>query len=59
MIAAFIASLYMLQKGWERGVAMIFASRHPVMLAIRRGVSTVEDFTRRPLRRPGSAPTRA
>jgi hypothetical protein len=59
LIAALIAGLYMLQKGWEAGVARLVASRHPVMLAVRRSVSTVEDWTRRPLRRPGSAPTRA
>jgi hypothetical protein len=59
VIAALIGSLYMLQKGWEAGVAMLVASQHPSMLGVRRSVSAVEDWGRRPLRRPGSAPTRA
>ncbi len=57
-IALCIFSLYLLQKTWEAGVAFIFASRHPVMLAVRRTVSTVEDWALRPLRRPGSEPAR-
>ena|ERR1700730_5756885 len=55
VIAALIASLYMVQKGWEAGVARLVASRHPAMLAVRRSVSTLEDWGRRPVRRPGSA----
>jgi len=59
VIAALIGSLYMLQKSWEAGVAMLVASQHPAMLAVRRSVSALEDWGRRPLRRPGSAPTGA
>jgi hypothetical protein len=51
-----IFSLYLLQKTWEAGVAFVFQSRHPVMLAVRRSVSAVEDWARRPLRRPDSEP---
>ncbi len=53
-IALVIASLYMLQKVWEVGVARLAASRHPVVNLARHGVSAVEDLARRPLRRPGS-----
>jgi len=58
-IAALIGGLYLFQKSWEAGVAILVASQHPAMLAVRRGVSTLEDWGRRPLRRPGSAPTGA
>jgi len=57
-IAMVIASLYMLQKTWEAGVARLMASRHPVVNLAREGVSAVEDLARRPFRRPGSAPAR-
>jgi amino acid permease len=56
VIASLIAAVYMAQKSWEAGVARLMASRHPVVLAMRRAVSTVEDWGRRPLRRPGSQP---
>lgn len=55
-IAAVIASLYMLQKGWEVAVARVADSAHPVVSMARRSVSAVEDMARRPLRRPGSEP---
>jgi Mg2+/citrate symporter len=51
-----IASLYMLQKGWEVAVARVADSNHPVVSMARRSVSAVEDMARRPLRRPGSEP---
>ena len=51
-----IFSLYLLQKTWEVGVAFVFQSRHPVMLAFRRSVSAAEDWARRPLHRPDSEP---
>lgn len=54
VIALVIASLYVVQKTWEAGVARLVASQHPVMLAVRRSVAAVEDFGRRPIRRPGS-----
>jgi hypothetical protein len=51
-----IATLYMAQKTWEAGVAQLAASRHPVLLAVRRSVASVEDLARRPIRRPDSQP---
>lgn len=56
VIGIAIASLYLLQKSWEAGVARLAASQHPVVLAARRGVASVEDLARRPIRRPGSQP---
>jgi hypothetical protein len=53
-----IFSLYLLQKTWEAGVARLFVSRHPIMLAVRRSVSAVEDWARHPVRRPDSEPAR-
>ena len=52
----FVLALYTLHKTWEAGVARMAASRHPVLLAARRSVSAIEDFGRRPFRRPGSQP---
>ncbi len=49
-----LASLYLLQKGWESGVARLAASQNSWVLATRRGVAVVEDLGRRPIRRPGS-----
>jgi len=51
-----IATLYMAQKVWEAGVAQLAASRNPVILGVRRGVASVEDLARRPIRRPDSQP---
>jgi hypothetical protein len=53
-IAAVIASVYMMQKAWEAGVARVAASDNSLVLALRRGVAAVEDLTLRPFRRPGS-----
>src|ERR1700756_2459093 len=58
-IAFVIVSLYMLQKGWEVAVGRVADSEHALVNLARRGVSTVEDMGRRPLRRPGSATSRA
>lgn len=55
-IAAVVLALYSLHKTWEAGVAWMVASRHPFFLAARRSVGFVEDWTRRPFRRPGSEP---
>jgi hypothetical protein len=55
-VAFVIASLYMLQKGWEVAVARVADSNHPVVSMARRGVSAVEELGRRPLRGPGSEP---
>jgi hypothetical protein len=57
-IALFVGTLYFLHKTWEAGVARLVASRHPVMLAVRRSVSTMEDWALRPVRRPDSEPAR-
>lgn len=57
-IAFVIASLYMLQRGWAVAVGRIADSKHPVMVAARQGMDTIEDLVRRPLRRPGSEPAR-
>lgn len=51
-------SAYCLLKTWEAGVARLAASRHPVMLLTRRSVAAVEDWGRRPFRRPDSEPAR-
>jgi predicted membrane protein len=55
-IAFVIASVYMLQKGWEFAAARVAASGSPVVSMARRSVSAVEDLARRPIRRPGSEP---
>ena len=55
-IALCIASIYLLQKGWEAGVARLAASQNSWVLAARRSVAVVEDLGRRPIRRPGSEP---
>ncbi len=57
-IAFVIGSLYMLHSGWALAVERIADSQHPVMLATRQGINTIEDMARRPFRRPGSAPAR-
>jgi hypothetical protein len=51
-----LGSLYLLQKGWESGVARLAVSQNSWVLAARRGVVMVEDLGRRPIRRPGSEP---
>ena len=56
VIGACIASLYLAQKTWEAAVARLAASQDPAILAIRRGVASVEELARRPIRRPGSQP---
>jgi hypothetical protein len=55
-LAVVVLTLYSLHKTWEAGVAWMAASRHPVFLAARRSVAVVEDWGRRPFRRPGSEP---
>ena len=56
VIGAVIASLYLMQKTWEAGVTRLAASQHPLVLAARRSVASVEDLARRPILRPGSQP---
>jgi len=55
-IALCLASIYLLQKGWESGVARLAASQNSWVLAVRRGVAAAEDLGRRPIRRPDSEP---
>jgi hypothetical protein len=59
-IAFVVVSLYMAQKTWEVAVERIAASNNPVLNLARRGVGSVEDFVRRPIRvrRTGSEPAR-
>jgi hypothetical protein len=58
VIAFVVGSLYMLHRGWALAVDRIADSQHPIMVATRQGISTIEDAARRPFRRPGSAPAR-
>lgn len=57
-IAVGVGSIYFLHKAWEAGVSWAVASRHPIFLAVRRGVAAIEDLAQRPLRRPDSEPVR-
>jgi hypothetical protein len=58
VIAAGVGSLYFLHKTWEAGVGWAAASQHPIFLGARRSLNTMEDWGRRPLRRPDSEPAR-
>jgi hypothetical protein len=58
VIGSLFAGLYLLQKAWQVAVVRVADSKHPIVDAARRGVYAVEDFARRPLRRPGSAAAR-
>ena len=53
-IAVCVSLLYFLHKVWEAGVGWAVESKHPVFLAARRSVALLEDWARRPVRRPGS-----
>src|SRR5216684_7204156 len=55
-IAFVTGSLYMLHRGWALAVERVADSQHPVMVAMRQGMYTIEDVARRTMRRPGSAP---
>jgi len=57
-IALCIGALYFLHKTWEAGVSWAVASKHPAFLAVRRGVSVLENWARTPIRRPDSEPAR-
>jgi len=57
-ITLVVLSGYCLLKTWEAGVARLAASRHPVLLVTRRSLATIEDWGRRPFRRPDSEPAR-
>ena len=53
-IAGATVSVYMLHRAWAVTVDRVADSQHPAVLAVRHGISTVEDLARRPFRRPGS-----
>jgi hypothetical protein len=57
-IASVVGSLYMLHRIWAVTVERIADSQHPVMVATRQGINTIEDAARRQFRRPGSAAAR-
>lgn len=53
-IAGATVSVYMLHRAWAVTVDRVADSQHPAVLAVRHGISSVEDLARRPFRRPGS-----
>lgn len=53
-IAGVVISLYALHRAWAVTVDRVADSRHPVMVAVRHGIYSVEELARRPFRRPGS-----
>jgi uncharacterized membrane protein YhaH (DUF805 family) len=53
-IAGATVSVYMLHRAWAVTVDRVADSQHPAVLAVRQGISSVEDLARRPFRRPGS-----
>jgi uncharacterized membrane protein YhaH (DUF805 family) len=53
-IAGAIVALYTLQRAWAVTVDRVADSRHPVIVAVRHGIYSVEELARRPFRRPGS-----
>ena len=57
-VASVVGSLYMLHRVWAVTVERIADSRHPVLVATRQGIYTIEDAARRQFRRPGSAAAR-
>lgn len=57
-IASVVGSVYMLHRVWAVAVERVADSQHPVMVATRQGIYTIEDAARRPFRRPGSLPAR-
>jgi uncharacterized membrane protein YhaH (DUF805 family) len=54
-VSAVVVSLYTLHRAWAVTVDRVADSRHPVVLAVRHGIYSVEDMARRPFRRPSSA----
>jgi len=53
-IGGVIISLYTLHRAWAVTVDRVADSRHPVVVAVRHGIYTLEELARRPFRRPGS-----
>ena len=54
-LASIVVSLYTLHRVWAVTVDRVADSRHPVMVAVRHGIYSVEEMARRPFRRPGPA----
>jgi hypothetical protein len=57
-IASVAGTLYMLHRAWAVAVERVADSQHPIMVATRQRIYTIEDAARRAFRRPGSAPAR-
>ena len=57
-LALVFGSLYMLGRSWAVAVERIADSQHPVMVATRAGIDSIEEVARRQFRRPGSAAAR-
>lgn len=53
VLATFVMSLYLLQKGWESGLTRLLASQNSWVLSMRRGTTFAEEWVRRPIRRTG------
>ena len=53
-IAGTVMALYALHRAWALTVDRVADSRHPVLVAVRHGIYSVEELARRPFRRPGS-----
>lgn len=53
-IAGVVISLYTLHRAWAVTVDRVADSRHPVLVAVRHGIYSVEELARRPFRRPDS-----
>jgi hypothetical protein len=54
-IAGLGVGVYALQRAWAATVDRVADSRHPVVVALRHRIDSVEELARRPFRRPGSA----
>jgi hypothetical protein len=57
-IAVFAAVPCLARKSWEAGVARAAVSKNPLIVAARLSAAALEDWSRRPVRRPGSEPAR-
>lgn len=55
-VAVCVGFLYFLHKTWEAGVTRVAAIQRPAILAARRSVAAIGDWSRRPFRRPDSEP---
>lgn len=53
VIAMVIGALYLVQKSWEAGVTLLWASQNSGVLALRRGITFAEEWARHPIRRAG------